>query len=151
MGAPTGVTETTMKPTPFPFPDKPGAILWDLQGAHTTSSPLETYIQKNGLRHFDVVVIVVGDRFTELDRTLNEHLKRHNVPVFVVRSKMDEAVANNLRDKGKSKEETMEEIRKNLTDNGVGSTEGPYLISSVEITEYDFERLVKDVLAAVAK
>ena len=64
--APVGVTETTMEPTMYAFPGLP-ARFWDLPGAGTPKFPIEGYTQTMGLRHFDAVLVVCAERFTEVD------------------------------------------------------------------------------------
>ena len=68
--APVGVVETTQEPTMYQFPGQPLARVWDLPGAGTPKWPLADYIRRVGLRHFDAVLVVCAERFTEADLKL---------------------------------------------------------------------------------
>jgi hypothetical protein len=70
-------------------------------------------------RHFDVVLIVSSDRFTNQDRALHEELMRVNVPCIFVRTKVDIDVSNNEEDNAKCAKETVAQIRENLRTEGI--------------------------------
>ena len=70
--APTGVKETTLRPTAYCFPGIDRVRLWDLPGAGTPGFPKESYLQTMGLRSFDSVLIVTANRFTSTDVMLRE-------------------------------------------------------------------------------
>lgn len=147
--APVGVSETTLRPTAYKFPSEPRVRLWDLPGAGTAKFPSETYIQEMGLRYFDTVLIVTAGRFTSTEIRLKEELEKHKVPFFMLRTKVDIDAWNNKEDNALEKEDTLEQIRKDLK-----STHGiacPYLVSSREPEAYDMPKLMKDLFPGLKR
>jgi len=146
--AKVGVNETTMMPTSYEFADFPRAKLWDLPGAGTELFPRETYIETIGLRHFDVVIVISSQRFTETEVAISKELQRLRIPYFMVRSKVDIDVSNNLNDLGISPEETLQTIREDMRRLGVQS---PYLVSSRQRDKFDMHSLLHDSLFAALR
>merc|ERR1711862_1009685 len=87
-----------------------GVRLWDLPGAGTQAVPSETYVQSMGLRYFDRVLIVTAGRFTEMEVALQAELEQHNVPFYMVRSKVDIDIWNNREDNNLDDSATLEQI-----------------------------------------
>ncbi|TGZ82239.1 P-loop containing nucleoside triphosphate hydrolase protein, partial [Ascodesmis nigricans] len=91
--APTGQIETTLTPTRYPDPRTTSPyfrfVWYDIPGAGTLNIPAAQYFIDMGLYIFDFIVLVYGDRFTEVDAAVLEHARRFDVPVFVVRSRAD--------------------------------------------------------------
>lgn len=142
--------ETTMEPCAYEFGDLAAPTrLWDLPGAGTRRFPRETYTQTMGLRYFDVVIIVTASRYTETEILIAEELQRFNVPYFMVRNKVDADVTNNEEDHGTPADETLESIRADMQQQGVGR---PYLISSklARSKDFDLEQLKADSLLAIS-
>ncbi|CAJ1353163.1 unnamed protein product, partial [Effrenium voratum] len=105
--AKTGRKETTHHPTPFTIPEElmkecpevvrdklRRIVLWDLPGAGTPSHPQESYIKDKGLRYMDGVVIILDTRFTEIDEMLAKAMRKFQVPLSIVRNKMDTEILN---------------------------------------------------------
>ncbi len=113
--SPVGATETTMTPMLYPFPGRPEAQVCDLPGGATVNFPASEYIRRFGLRFFAAVVIVVGDRLTELDANIVAHMEEYRVPYYIVRSKMDVAMENESSDNGLTQEQTFAKIRAYVT------------------------------------
>jgi len=121
--AQVGVTETTAAPTPYALPDS-GAFasipnrdsyrFWDIPGAGTPDQPADTYVSEMGLRHFDAVILVIGQRFTEVALTLLVHLRRFRVPVLLVRNKVDQDIDNQMQDHGWTRDQTLTLLRADL-------------------------------------
>ena len=65
--APVGVVETTVKPTPYSFPDQPNLKLWDLPGGATVKFPADKYVVEFGLRHMSGVILVTATHASHLD------------------------------------------------------------------------------------
>jgi len=148
--APVGVSETTAEPTPYAFPGEPRVRLWDMEGASTTCTSeniSEVYIRKIGLRYFDVVLVLSARRFTEVECEIVKELDLNEVPFFFVRTKLDVDIMNNMADNRISAEETSHRIREDLVTSGISE---PYLINVREVTAFDFPRLFRDVLLAIA-
>jgi small GTP-binding protein len=103
--AKVGVCQTTDRATPYMYSKELGGIadvvrLWDLPGSGSPEFPLETYIKNMGLRYFDGVILLTSDAFYEHDLTLMRTLRKYGVPVYIVRNKIDQAIAGNLEDYG---------------------------------------------------
>mmetsp|Transcript_18543 Transcript_18543/g.42037 ORF Transcript_18543/g.42037 Transcript_18543/m.42037 type:complete len:291 (+) Transcript_18543:122-994(+) len=146
--AKVGVNETTMMPTAYEFADFPRARLWDLPGAGTELFPRETYFETIALRHFDIVVVISSQRFTETEVAISKELQRLRIPYFMVRSKVDIDVSNNLNDLGITPEETLQTIREDMKRLGV---ESPYLVSSRQRDKFDMHSLLHDSLFAALR
>jgi len=146
--AKVGVSETTLQPTVYEFPNFPQARLWDLPGAGTALFPREGYIDTIGLRHFDVVIVVSSNRFTETEIAISGELRRLRIPFFMVRTKVDIDVANCLDDLGTSPEETITAIREDMQRQGV---ERPYMVSSRNRDKYDLPQLLQDGFMATLR
>jgi small GTP-binding protein len=147
--APVGVKETTMEPTMYIFPGKERFRLWDLPGADTENFPRETYIRDMGLRYFDSVLIVFAGRFTTMEITLKEELTKHQVPFFMVRTKIDLEVWNNQEDNKLSGEKTVQSIRDDMLK--VHGVEHPYLVSARSFDKYDMPALSRDAFPGLRK
>mmetsp|Transcript_86813 Transcript_86813/g.230671 ORF Transcript_86813/g.230671 Transcript_86813/m.230671 type:complete len:291 (-) Transcript_86813:141-1013(-) len=148
--APVGVSETTAEPTPYAFPGEPRVRIWDMEGASTTCTSdnmAEGYIRRVGLRYFDVVLVLSARRFTEIECEIVKELSLQQIPHFFVRTKLDVDIMNNEADNRMTPDETERRIRDDLAACGVRD---PYLINVREVTLYDFPRLFRDVLLAIA-
>jgi GTP-binding protein EngB required for normal cell division len=141
--APVGVNETTSRPTMYKFPSEPRVRLWDLPGAGTAAFPIDTYIQDMGLRYFDTVLIVTAGRFTSTEMRLREELEKHEVSYFMIRTKVDIDCWNNKEDNNLEKEETLKQIKDDLS--GTHGIVTPYLVSSRDPEAYDMPKLMQDL------
>ncbi|TPX44742.1 hypothetical protein SeLEV6574_g04305 [Synchytrium endobioticum] len=68
-----GETETTQEITSYKLTNH--AVVWDLPGVGTAKTPPETYVTKNKLYAFDVIVVCTADRFTEGELRVAAELK----------------------------------------------------------------------------
>lgn len=93
--AQTGTKQTTSKPTPY---EVTPVKAWDLPGAGTQDFPHKKYIASMGLRYFDLVFLVCNGRWREHDMLIYQGLKKHNVPVFVIRTKADIGIIHGQED-----------------------------------------------------
>ncbi|CAE7377694.1 Irgc [Symbiodinium necroappetens] len=144
--APVGVVETTQEPTMYEFPGQSLARVWDLPGAGTPKWPLTDYIRRVGLRHFDAVLVVCAERFTEADLKLMEELTQYKVPYFAIRQKVGQAIENNLIVNEVPGGSTKQEIFAYLRKQGV---QRPYLIDSFEPTKHDMPKLRRELVATI--
>lgn len=147
--APVGVNETTLRPTAYKFPSEPRVRLWDLPGAGTERFPSETYIQDMGLRYFDKVLIVTAGRFTSTEMRLKEELQKHQVPFFMLRTKVDIDSWNNKEDNSMEQEETLKQIRDDLR--STHGIERPYLVSSRDPEAFDLPELTQDLFPGLKR
>jgi len=149
--AAVGVNETTRVPTMYPYPNHPLVRLWDLPGAGTAAVPAETYLQDMGLRYFDEVVVVTAGRFTEMEEALRGELERHGVPYRMVRTKVDQDIANNKEDNFVEKQETLKQIREDLEKTHKVETTSLYLVSSRDQDDFDMPRLLADLFPGLKR
>mmetsp|Transcript_68513 Transcript_68513/g.127819 ORF Transcript_68513/g.127819 Transcript_68513/m.127819 type:complete len:260 (+) Transcript_68513:94-873(+) len=150
-GAETGETETTMEPTEYEHPALKVSF-WDLPGAGTLRFPLETYVQKMGLKYFEAVLILKAGYVTETDIMLLEDLRRQpqHIPHFYVHNKVDEDVDSGLR-KGKTSNAVLEALRQDMASRTGVSSDRIYVISSYEENRhhFDFQKLERDLMQAL--
>ncbi|KAF8454073.1 interferon-inducible GTPase-domain-containing protein [Kalaharituber pfeilii] len=92
--APTGIVECTRKITRYPDPRYPWLVWFDFPGGGTKESPSAGYFERNGLYVMDCIIIVCGDRFSELDIEILKRAHKWNIRVLVVRSKSDVHIRN---------------------------------------------------------
>ncbi|XP_063352896.1 interferon-inducible GTPase 5-like [Pelmatolapia mariae] len=142
--APTGVTETTSEVTPYPHPNYPNVMLWDLPGIGTTKFPADKYLELVGFDKFDFFIIISADRFRENDVKLAQEIQKMKKKFYFVRSKIDNNIRAERRKRDFSAERTLTEIRddcvKGLQRQGVESPQ-VFLVSSFELHLYDFSLL----------
>ena len=141
--AKVGATETTFEIKSY---NHNGTELYDLPGCGTPNFPVETYIDKCDLKSYDAAVIVTANRFMENDLWLINEMGQLGKPVFVVRTKMDEATINEQRDNGLNELEVFQKVLLDLENNLKDvKTKGLYLISSVYPQKWDFNNLFNDI------
>ncbi|XP_034531803.1 interferon-inducible GTPase 5-like isoform X1 [Notolabrus celidotus] len=145
--APTGAVETTKEATPYPHPNYPNVVIWDLPGIGTVNHPAADYLKKVGFEKYDFFIIISADRFTENDVKLAKEIRRMGKKFYFVRSKID----NCVREEGRSQRnfneaQTLNRIRENcfqgLQGQGFRSPQ-VFLISSFELHLYDFPLLLQ--------
>ena len=93
-----GTRETTVELNPYPFPQNPDIVLWDLPGIGTDNFKEASYIEKVGLTRYQALIICTSSRFREVDIWLAKQARRNNVIFYIVRTKMDNDLQNTLRD-----------------------------------------------------
>jgi len=148
--APVGIGHTTRRPKPYNFVGDVALLtrnmarLWDLPGAGTKDWPCASYVRDAGLRHFDGVIFVTSDAFSELEAALMRQLQEFQVPYYVVRNKVDQDVANNAEDNNRNLEESLAEIRHELFDRGCDPAR-TFLISAKnpQCADFEFGMLLK--------
>mmetsp|Transcript_72444 Transcript_72444/g.234122 ORF Transcript_72444/g.234122 Transcript_72444/m.234122 type:complete len:333 (+) Transcript_72444:133-1131(+) len=151
--AQVGSTQTTMQPTPYNI-EGCGVKIWDLPGAGTKTFPKETYIREVGLRYFDFVFVVSAGRWKEHDFDIIKELDKHRVPHFVVRTKVDLDIQNELEDNDKEPGETIQRLRQDCEKQGLANA---YLITTrlnkfkSHAALYDNQRLQQDMERAAGR
>ncbi|KAH0604550.1 uncharacterized protein H6S33_006927 [Morchella sextelata] len=100
--AATGAVETTTKINRYPEPGKEphrrSNVWYDIPGAGTLEIPGWQYFNQQCLFIFDLIIVVIGDRFTETDIQILKHCKRFKIPSILVRSKADQHISNMMAD-----------------------------------------------------
>uniref|UniRef100_A0A3Q3GL22 IRG-type G domain-containing protein n=1 Tax=Labrus bergylta TaxID=56723 RepID=A0A3Q3GL22_9LABR len=140
----TGCVETTMEVKPYPHPNYPKVIFWDLPGIGSTKYPAAEYLKKVGFEKFDFFIIISYDRFRENDVKLAKEIQKMEKKFYFVRSKIDHNISDEKRSQRDFNEErTLTQIRNNcLQDQGLQSPQ-VFLVSSFHLTLYDFPLLVE--------
>jgi len=154
--APVGIGHTTRRPKPYNFVGDVAMLtrnmarLWDLPGAGTKDWPCASYVRDAGLRHFDGVIFVTCDSFSELEAALMRQLQEFQVPYYIVRNKVDQDVANNAEDNNCTVEESLAEIRYELFDRGCDPAR-TFLTSAKnpQCADYEFGLLLRTMATDV--
>uniref|UniRef100_A0A3B1K3W5 Immunity-related GTPase family, e4 n=1 Tax=Astyanax mexicanus TaxID=7994 RepID=A0A3B1K3W5_ASTMX len=141
--AKTGRTETTTEPTPYQHPTMPNVTLWDLPGVGNIKYTAETYFKAVEFHKYDFFIIISSVRFRENDFKLAKEIQRRKKKFYFVRSKIDDAIQAEERKKTFNKEKTLSEIRRDCQENLKELGNPPvFLISSWNLSDFDFEKLV---------
>lgn len=166
--APVGSVETTSSPTSYSLVDADtkgaDALLlgagtefekkrnnrpvrvWDLPGSGTAAFPSASCVREMGLRYFDVVVLVVSNRVSEIDLKVAHELEMFKVPHFIVRSQVDMEIENEVADHGRDSEEVEKRLRADMTAHGFSQV---FLVSSRQPEMYNFAQLTNSIVASV--
>eukprot|EP00913_Durusdinium_trenchii_P018970 g17828.t1 len=82
---------TTREPVAYLYssPSDIPCMLWDLPPLGAAGYPGDQYMALLGLRHFDLVVVMMDNTFSEAELLLLDELKHWKVPYVLVRNKMD--------------------------------------------------------------
>lgn len=67
-------------------------------GCGTDKFPKDSYINRFNLLAYDILIIVTSNRLYENDTFLYKELVRHGKKVFIVRTKIDLAIQDELMD-----------------------------------------------------
>ncbi|XP_076136021.1 interferon-inducible GTPase 5-like [Alosa pseudoharengus] len=141
--AETGVTETTMEPTPFLHPTMPNVTIWDLPGIGTPKFKAKTYLSDVHFERYDFFIILTSERFKENDISLAKAIKKKKRLFYFIRSKIDNDInaEKNRRDYNEERmlSKIREDCKKNL--NSVGNPK-VFMISSFNLNDYDFNNLI---------
>lgn len=147
--APVGVNETTERPTVYCFPGQPRVRLWDVPGAGTQAVPSDAYVHRMGLRYFDRVVIVSAGRFTQMEVELQAELERHEVPFFMVRTKVDIDIWNNREDNNAKEAETLKQIREDVLQKA--GLKQVFLVSARDPESWDMPALLREIFPGLKR
>uniref|UniRef100_A0A8C6SM64 IRG-type G domain-containing protein n=1 Tax=Neogobius melanostomus TaxID=47308 RepID=A0A8C6SM64_9GOBI len=153
--APTGVWETTMKPTEYLHPEHPNIRLWDLPGVGSTKFPADKYMEYVKFEKYDFFIIVSNDRFRENDAKLAKEIHKMKKKFYFVRSKIDLNVQTEKEDDPDFNEEKLlKSIRENCTEElqelGFESPK-VFLVSGLKLRLYEFKDLRKTLEADLPK
>lgn len=132
--APTGVTETTMEITayrdPSAAPPRSRFVWYDVPGAGTNKIKGWQYFNSQGLFVFDLIIVVVDNRFSEQDLIILQHCERYKIPSFIVRSKANQHILNTMNQdyewEGSDDERNFNEVYLQAREKVVGQTRANY-------------------------
>ena len=151
--APTGVTETTMHIAayrdPATAPPRSRFVWYDVPGAGTNKIKGWQYFNSQGLFVFDLIIVVVDNRFSEQDLIILQHCERYKIPSFIVRSKANQHILNTMNQdylwEGSDDERDFDEVylearekvvshtranyRENLREGGLDPNKPVYIVS----------------------
>ena len=150
-----GVVETTKECTPYPHPDNPKIIFWDVPGIGTPNFPnnINAYCRKIDLEKYDACLFLCMARFTENDLALVKEAKFINKPFFFIRAHVKTELKNTKRsmkggDKKFNEKKTLTEIRNDCYENLqelLASEMDIFLIDNYVKNKWDFERLIAGI------
>jgi energy-coupling factor transporter ATP-binding protein EcfA2 len=104
--APTGIVETTSAITRYPDSNRENPFVWyDVPGAGTLSIPDWEYFNAQGLFIFDCVIVLFDNRFTATDIAILRNCSRFNIPSYIVRSKSNQHILNEMDKLGYNSED----------------------------------------------
>ena len=147
--AEVGSTETTMEIKKY---ESNGIHFSDLPGCGTLKFPKDTYIDNCKIGSFDAVIIVTANRFMENDFWLISEMVRLGRPIYLVRTKMDEAISNEMNDNGLTEYQTYEKVKSDIKNNIKSLVvSGIYLTTSRNSNKFDLPKLLIDVSANLDK
>ena len=142
--AEVGTTEQNTEPHPYPHPDNPKLLFWDLPGVGTQKFPRDTYLKDIHFERFDCYIIITSERFTENDLWLAKQVESKGKKFYFIRNKVDQDIRNELYDHPKLFDEAtlIEKLRQNCLDNlqNAGLKMSPvFIISSHLINKEKWE------------
>ncbi|KAG9266124.1 interferon-inducible GTPase 5-like [Astyanax mexicanus] len=141
--AETGVTETTKEPTPYKHPTMPRVVLWDLPGIGSANFKAKTYLKDVKIDNYDFFIIISSERFRENDKMLAKEIQKRKKLFYFIRSKIDNDIRAEEGRRNFNREETLSKIRRYCEENLKEIQNARvFLISSKNLSEYDFEALV---------
>ena len=146
-------TDYTCQPKPYPHPDNPNIIFWDLPGIGTDEFPAKTYCQRVDLKKYDSFLIFTANRFRREDSILAEAVSSIGKKFFFVRSKIDQDVENetDILSTPESFNETdfLEKVRVeclNKLGDRLSNKQHIFLISNKYPKKWDFKDLAQVIL-----
>jgi len=153
--AKTGTTETTTKPTSYPYPANKNVCIWDLPGVGTPQFLRENYLKEIEVENYDCFVIITAIRFTQDDVWLYKETTKLKKKVYFVRSKIGSDLYNEKQEHGEDfvAEDVIRQI-KSLTVQAMKSEKVDdrlYLTDSFRKKEFDFQNLEKDILDGLSE
>lgn len=122
-----------------------GLNFFDLPGCGTDKFPKDTYIDKFNLVNYDILIIVTSNRLYENDTFLYKNLVSKGKKVFIVRTKMDLAIEDEMIDNDLTEEQVIDKVSKNLKESLKNYDFKPYLVSSRGSNKYDLPTLLDDI------
>lgn len=147
----TGTVETTAeKCGPF---EKNGVSFYDLPGCGTTKFPKEDYVSQMELKSFDFLILVTSNRFYENDLFLINEVNKLNKPIFIVRTKIDQAIDDGkFNHPKKDMQQTISECFLDI-EQCIAEVKhnGIYLVSSRQPAKFDLGKLINNIHESLNK
>ncbi|KAL0172037.1 hypothetical protein M9458_032348, partial [Cirrhinus mrigala] len=141
--APTGTTETTMKPNMYQHPFMPNVKIWDLPGIGSPKFRAKKYLKDVNFHTYDFFLIVTSERFKENDIQLARAIKKSKKLFYFIRTKIDNDIYAESHKRNFDERMLLEKIREdckaNLLKIGIPKI---FLVSSFQLEKYDFQKLI---------
>ncbi|XP_016387593.1 interferon-inducible GTPase 5-like [Sinocyclocheilus rhinocerous] len=141
--APTGTTETTMKPSMYPHPSMPNMKIWDPPGIGSPKFRAKKYLKEVNFHTYDFFLIVTSERFKENDIELARAIKKSKKLFYFIRTKIDNDIRAESHKRNFDERMLLENIREdckaNLLKVGIPKI---FLVSSFNLEKYDFQKLI---------
>ncbi|XP_052474399.1 interferon-inducible GTPase 5-like [Carassius gibelio] len=141
--APTGTTETTMKPNMYPHPSMPNVKIWDLPGIGSPKFRAKRYLKEVNFHTYDFFLIVTSERFKENDIELARAIMKSKKLFYFIRTKIDNDIRAESHKRNFDERMLLENIREdckaNLLKVGIPRI---FLVSSFNLEKYDFQKLI---------
>ncbi|XP_056123665.1 interferon-inducible GTPase 5-like [Rhinichthys klamathensis goyatoka] len=142
--APTGTTETTMKPNMYPHPFMPNVKIWDLPGIGSPKFRAKKYLKDVKFNTYDFFLIVTSERFKENDIELATAIQKSKKLFYFIRTKIDNDVRAESHKRNFDERMLLSNIREDCKSNllkvGISKI---FLVSSFQLEKFDFEKLIK--------
>uniref|UniRef100_A0A7N4NS43 Immunity related GTPase cinema n=1 Tax=Sarcophilus harrisii TaxID=9305 RepID=A0A7N4NS43_SARHA len=143
----TGVIETTTQPTPYPHPQLPELMLWDLPGAGSPGCPADKYLKQVDFARYNFFLLVSPRRCGAVETRLATEILRQGKKFYFIRTKVDEdlAASRTQRPSGYSESAVLQEIRDHCAERlRAAGVQDPriFLVSNLSPARYDFPLLV---------
>ena len=146
-------TDYTSQPKPYPHPDNPNIILWDLPGIGTDDFPAKTYCQRVDLKNYDTFLIFTATRFRRENSILAEAISSIGKKFSFVRSKIDQDVESEIETlstpESFNEKDFLEKVRVeclNKLGDRLSNKQHIFLISNKYPKKWDFKDLEKAIL-----
>ncbi|XP_059423038.1 interferon-gamma-inducible GTPase 10-like [Carassius carassius] len=141
--APTGTTETTMKPNMYLHPSMPNVKIWDLPGIGSPKFKAKKYLKDVNFHTYDFFLIVTSERFKENDIELARAIMKSKKLFYFIRTKIDNDIRAESHKRNFDERMLLENIREdckvNLLRVGISQI---FLVSSFNLEKYDFQKLI---------
>ncbi|XP_052435312.1 interferon-inducible GTPase 1-like [Carassius gibelio] len=141
--APTGTTETTMKPDMYLHPSMPNVKIWDLPGIGSPKFKAKKYLKDVNFHTYDFFLIVTSERFKENDIELARAIMKSKKLFYFIRTKIDNDIRAESHKRNFDERMLLENIREdckaNLLRVGIPQI---FLVSSFNLEKYDFQKLI---------
>ena len=86
--------ESVSRLAPYDHPDMPNVVIWELPGCDSLTLNRDIYMEETRFTQFDAVILCFSERFSQSEVWLLKAAQRASMPVYVVRTKIDQDLAN---------------------------------------------------------
>ncbi|CAB4044960.1 interferon-inducible GTPase 5-like, partial [Paramuricea clavata] len=153
LAASVDIVETEQEPTEYTYPSNPHVSFCDLPGYGTPSFPnLETYWKTLELEKFEIFLIFMSLRVTELDLAIIKKVKSIKKSFFLIRTKIDVECMTKKPNAQLQEEDLLSKIKDYIitsTKHLSCAEEDIFLISNYYPYKWDFFRLIQAIMSVM--